>query len=179
MEILVFPNKKLRELSVDCDLSSDVEKKNLSGLIAEMQKTLYDANGIGLAAPQVGVSKRLFIIDVDQKVEKDDNDEVISRTTGKLHVLINPEIVEKEGEVVYEEGCLSVPGVYEEVKRYKKIVIEFYDINFEKKKLVAEGIMSVAIQHENDHLDGKLFIDRLPIVKRTIVKKRILKGKVF
>lgn len=179
MEILTFPNKKLRGLSTGYDLSSDVEKKELSHLISKMAETMYEANGLGLAAPQVGVSKRLFIIDIEQKVEKDDNDEVISRTPGELHVFINPIIVEKEGEIVYEEGCLSVPGVYEEVKRAKKVVIEFHDRNFEKKRMIAEGLLSVVIQHEYDHLEGKLFIDKLPLVKRTIVKRRILKGKVF
>jgi len=179
MEILTFPNKKLRITSVDCDLSSDKERKGLFSLITEMKTTMYEANGLGLAAPQVGVNKKLFILDIEQKVEKNDNDEVISRMVGKLHVFINPAIIEKEGELIYEEGCLSVPGVYEEVKRAKKVVVEFYDGNFEKKTMIAEGLLSVVIQHEYDHLEGKLFIDRLPIVKRTLVKRRVLKGKVF
>jgi len=137
----------------------------------------YEANGIGLAAPQVGILKQLFIIDIEQTVEKDDDGEVVSRTPGILMVFINPEIKSKTGEVVYEEGCLSVPGIYEDVKRAEKVELEYYDLNFEKKHLAVDGFLAVVIQHEYDHLEGKLFIDKLSIVKRAIVKNKILKGK--
>ncbi|MEI6080535.1 MAG: peptide deformylase [bacterium] len=175
MEILTFPNSILRKIAIKYDIS--LEKGDIVKLIEEMRVTMYEANGVGLAAPQVGVSKRLFTIDVEQKVEKDDEGEVVSRTPGKFLVFINPEITEKQGSVVYEEGCLSVPGVYEDVKRAEIVTVEYYDENLEKKKMTADGFLAVAIQHEYDHLEGKLFIDRLPVVKRTIVKNRILKGK--
>jgi len=177
MEILKFPNARLREKSKSVNIKDDKERKEIVKLVEEMVSTLYEANGIGLAAPQVGVTKKLFIIDVDQKVKKNDEGEVIDRKPGLLMVFINPEITAKDGEIIYEEGCLSVPGVYEEVKRAERVELEFYDLDFNKNKVLAEGILAVAIQHEYDHLEGKLFIDRLPIVKRAIVKNRILKGK--
>jgi peptide deformylase len=177
MDILTFPNPLLREKANEWDLSNKKQKEIIEKLVSDMSKTMYNSNGIGLAAPQVGVSKRLFIIDIEQKVEKDDNDEIIARHPGKLHVFINPKITKEEGSVIYEEGCLSVPGIYEEVKRAEKITVEYYDLDFKKQELTAEEFMAVVIQHENDHLDGKLFIDKLPMVKRTMVKNRILKGK--
>ncbi|MFH1222785.1 MAG: peptide deformylase [Pseudomonadota bacterium] len=179
MEILTFPNKKLKEVATNYDLSSAAERKSALALAEKMKNTMYEANGLGLAATQVGVSKKLFIIDIEQKVERDDNDDVISRSPGELHVFINPEIIEKEGEVIFEEGCLSVPGVYEEIKRARKVTIEFFDADFEKKTMIAEDLMAVVIQHEYDHLIGKLFVDRLPIIKRTILKKRLSKGRIL
>ncbi|MCX6111943.1 MAG: peptide deformylase [Proteobacteria bacterium] len=177
MEILVFPNNILRKIAEKWDIKSNTERNRISKLIEDMKLTMYGSNGIGLAAPQVGISKRLFIIDVEQKVEKDEDGEVISRIPGELLVFINSRIIHKEGMVIYEEGCLSVPGVYEEVKRAEIITIEYYDENFEKKQMTAEGFLSVVVQHEYDHTEGKLFIDRLPVVRRTLVKNRILKGK--
>jgi len=141
MEILTFPNSILRKIAVKHDIS--IEKGDIVKLIEEMRVTMYEANGVGLAAPQVGVSKRLFTIDVEQKVEKDDEGEVVSRTPGKFLVFINPEITEKQGSVVYEEGCLSVPGVYEDVKRAEIVTVEYYDENFEKKKMTADGFLAV------------------------------------
>ncbi len=175
MEILIFPNPKLKKLSTPYDTAKD--RDEILKLIDEMPPLMYEANGIGLAAPQLGVNKRLFIIDIDQEVEKDEEGVVLSRSPGNLLIFINPEIISKEGETVCEEGCLSVPGVYEEVKRAQKIKVQYYDKDFNKQELQAEGILAVAIQHENDHLDGILFIDKLPSVKKTLVKNRILKGK--
>ena len=133
----------------------------------------------GLAAPQVGVTKRLFIIDIEQKIKKDKDGEVVEKKPGLLMVFINPVIKAKEGEIVYEEGCLSVPGVFEEVKRAEKIELEFCDMDFEKKHVMIEGLLAIVVQHEFDHLEGKLFIDRLPIVKRAMIKNRIKKGKIL
>ena len=177
MEILKFPNARLREKSKSFNLHDDNERLEILRLVQEMQNTMYEANGIGLAAPQIGILKKIFIIDIEQRLEKDDDGEVIDRSPGVLMIFINPEIKSKEGEVVYEEGCLSVPGIYEEIKRAAKIELEYYDLNFEKKHLVAEDFLAVVIQHEYDHLEGKLFIDKLSVVKRTIVKNKVLKGK--
>ena len=179
MEILTFPNELLRRKSKEVELENDLEKKELISNVHEMTELMYEANGIGLAAPQVGIAKRFFIIDVEQTVERDEDDNVIARKKGNLHVFINPKIVSKEGDVLYEEGCLSVPGIYEDVKRAQKVTVEYYDYNFEKKQMIAEGLMAIAIQHENDHLDGKLFIDKLSVVKRTMIKNKISKGKTF
>jgi peptide deformylase len=177
MEILKFPNNHLREKSKNFNLKNEDERIELVKLVKDMQETLYEANGIGLAAPQVGITKKLFIIDLEQKVEKNKDGEVTKVKPGFLMVFINPEIKFKEGEILYEEGCLSVPGVYEEVKRAEKVEVEFYDLSFTKKVIIAEDMLAIAIQHEYDHLEGKLFIDRLPAIKRTMVKNRILKGK--
>jgi peptide deformylase len=177
MEILKFPNSRLREKSKNFNLKDDNERLEIIRLVQEMQDVMYNANGVGLAAPQVGVLKKLFIIDIDQRVEKDDDGEIVDRTPGVLIIFINPEIKSKSGEAMFEEGCLSVPGIYEEVKRATKVEIEYYDLNFEKKHMVAEGFLADVIQHEYDHLEGKLFIDKLSVVKRTIVKNKILKGK--
>ena len=177
MEILKFPNARLREKSKDFNLSDDSERLEILRLVQEMQCAMYEANGVGLAAPQVGVLKKLFLIDIEQRIEKDDDGEIIDRTPGILMIFINPKIKSKEGNIVYEEGCLSVPGIYEEVKRAEKVEIEYYDLNFEKKYLVAEDFLAVVIQHEYDHLEGKLFIDKLSVVKRAIVKNKVLKGK--
>ena len=179
MEILKFPNARLREKSKSVNVKGEQERCEIIQLVKDMQETLYEANGIGLAAPQVGVTKRLFIIDLEQKVKKDKDGEVIEIKPGVLMVFINPVIKSKEGDIVYEEGCLSVPGVFEDVKRAEKIEIEFCDMNFEKKHLIIEGLLAIVVQHEFDHLEGKLFIDRLPIVKRAVVKNRILKGKIL
>ncbi len=179
MEILTFPNELLRRTSKDVDVLNNAEKEEIKKLIPEMKELMYEANGVGLAAPQVGIAKRFFIIDIEQQVERDEEGNVCSRTPGELHVFINPKIYDTEGSTVCEEGCLSVPGVYEEVKRFSKLTVDYYDLGFEKKTMVAEGFMAVVIQHENDHLDGKLFIDKLPVVKRTVIKNRIIKGKAF
>ena len=179
MEILTFPNELLRRKSKEVELTNDLEKKELISDVHKMTELMYESNGIGLAAPQVGIAKRFFIIDVEQTVERDEDDNVVARKKGHLHVFINPTIVSKEGDVLYEEGCLSVPGIYEDVKKAQKLTVEYYDDNFEKKQMIAEGLMAIAIQHENDHLDGKLFIDKLSVVKRTMIKNKISKGKTF
>jgi peptide deformylase len=166
MKILTFPNNKLTRVSLDYDLDDKIQREELVSSIKKMADTMYGSNGIGLAAPQVGINKRMFIIDVEQNVEKDKDGEVISVKPGRLLVFINPKIIDKQGEIRYEEGCLSVPGVYEEVVRAKNITVEFYDENFQKKQISTDGLLAIAIQHENDHLDGMLFIDRLPPVKR-------------
>jgi len=177
MEILKFPNSRLREKSKNFNLKDDDERLEIIRLVQEMQNIMYEANGVGLAAPQLGILKKLFIIDIDQRVEKDDDGEVIDRTPGVLIIFINPEIKSKSGEAIYEEGCLSVPGIYEEVQRAERVEIEYYDLNFEKKHIVVDGFLADVIQHEYDHLEGKLFIDKLSAVKRAIVKNKILKGK--
>jgi peptide deformylase len=179
MEILKFPNARLREKSRNVNVKEEQERYEIIQLVKDMQETLYEANGIGLAAPQVGVTKRLFIIDLEQKVKKDEDGEVIERKPGVLMVFINPVVKSKEGEIIYEEGCLSVPGIYEDVKRAEKIELEFYDMNFDKKHVIIEGMLAIVAQHEFDHLEGKLFIDRLSVVKRAIIKNKILKGKIL
>jgi peptide deformylase len=136
----------------------------LNTLIDDMFETMYEAPGIGLAATQVDVHSRLLVVDVSA-----DNNEPIA--------LINPEILEKEGETVSEEGCLSVPGYYEEVKRAEHVRVRFLDRNGEEAELKAEGLMAICIQHEMDHLEGKLFVDYISEAKRQRIRKRLLRDK--
>jgi len=125
-----------------------------------MAEIMYKAKGIGLAANQVGILKRFFIMDVSQKEGKN-----------KLEVYINPEIVSTEGETIYEEGCLSIPGYFAPVKRYAKIYIKAYDIDGNLIERELDEISAIVFQHEYDHLDGILFIDRLSPIRKQLFKK--------
>ena len=125
---------------------------------------MYAAPGVGLAAPQVGVSERLIVVDV-----KNTKDE-----TG-LITLINPEIIEAEGHVVEEEGCLSLPGITEDVPRAERVLVRGHDLNEREREIEAEGLLAVALQHEIDHLEGILFIDRISRLKRGIIQRKMRK----
>jgi peptide deformylase len=129
-----------------------------------MFETMYAAPGIGLAAKQVDLQKRLLVADVS--VDKD-----------QPHVLINPEIIEKDGVTVTDEGWLSVPGYYEEVERAEHVKVRFLDRDGNETELDAHGILAVCIQHEIDHLDGKLFVDYLSEAKRTRIRKKLEKER--
>jgi len=154
--------------------------QELKDLVRDMLFTMYHAPGIGLAAPQVGHSIRMFVMDIDFEREKvlDAN----GNTEWKLsnfnpRVFINPVFKTKEGEILYEEGCLSVPGIYEEVKRAEHVVVEYQDLEGKKQVLEAEGTLAVCLQHENDHLDGIVFLERLSTLKRQFLTKKFLKNK--
>jgi len=125
---------------------------------------MYAAPGVGLAAPQVGVSERLIVLDVRNR----------EGTTG-LITLINPEIIEAEGQVVEEEGCLSLPGITENVPRAVRIVVKGHDLDEREREIEAEGLLAVVLQHEIDHLEGILFIDRISRLKRGIIQRKIRK----
>jgi peptide deformylase len=133
-------------------------------LIDDMFETMYEAPGIGLAATQVDVHRRLLVADVSQ--EKD-----------QPHVLINAEILEKDGSAVTEEGCLSVPGYYEEVERAEHIKVRYLDRDGNEQESEFEGLLAVCVQHEMDHLEGKLFVDYLSEVKRQRIRKRLEKDR--
>lgn len=156
MDILILGHPALKKKaeavnSIDGDLKKIIEK---------MAETMYKAKGLGLAANQVGILKRFFIMDISQREGKN-----------KLEVYINPEILEAEGSIVYEEGCLSIPGYYAKVKRYNKLYIKAYDLNEKLVKRELEGFEAVVFQHEYDHLDGILFIDKLSPLKKQLFKK--------
>jgi len=136
--------------------------KSLRKLIEDMFETMYANEGIGLAAPQIGVSKRVLVVDVDYASKR-----YIDEKTNKEEasysplVLINPVVIQKEGEMVSKEGCLSFPNVYFDVIRYKKIIVRYQDLlGKERKMLVEDNLLCRCVQHEIDHLDGKLFVDR-------------------
>lgn len=160
LKILEFPDPRLRTKATPVTAFDD----DLRSLIGDMFETMYDAPGIGLAATQVDVHKRLLVTDVT--VEKDDP-----------HVLINPEILEKDGVTLTDEGCLSVPGFYEEVERAEHIRVKFFDRDGQSTEMEAHGLLAVCIQHEIDHLDGKLFVDYLSEAKRLRIRKKLEKER--
>lgn len=162
LEILKYPDQRLKEVS---EPISKFDAK-LHKLLDQMAITMYAANGVGLAAPQVGELKRLFLVDIGTEENKDK----------KLYEFINPKISQGEGKIVFEEGCLSVPGVTEEVTRKEKILVTYQDRNGKEHELEAHGLLAVAIQHENDHLDGILFLDRLSPLKRRLMKRKLSKA---
>ncbi len=160
LTILEFPDSRLRKKAAPVEVVDD----ELRTLIDDMFETMYEAPGIGLAATQVDVHKRLLVCDV-------------SSDKSEPHALINPKIVEKDGVAVYEEGCLSVPGYYEEVERANHIRVEFLDRNGEPTEMEAEGLLAICIQHEMDHLEGKLFVDYLSETKRNRIRKKLEKDR--
>ena len=160
LKILEFPDPRLRTKATPVAEVDD----QLRVLISDMFETMYDAPGIGLAATQVDVHKRLLVADIS--AEKDEP-----------HVLINPEILEKDGVTVTDEGCLSVPGYFEEVERAEHIRVRFLNRDGVEVEMEATGLLAVCIQHEIDHLDGKLFVDYLSEVKRTRIRKKLVKEK--
>ena len=139
-----------------------------------MLETMYEANGIGLAAPQIDAHVQLVVMDIDFESSED---EPPILTNKNPRIFVNPKIVSKEGQQVGQEGCLSVPGEYEDVSRAAKIRLEYQDLKGKPQSLEAEGLLAVCIQHELDHLDGRLFLDRLSFVKSKSVKRKILKEK--
>ena len=159
--VLFYPDKRLREPG------KEVEKfdAELHRLIEDMAETMYVAPGVGLAAPQIGVSKRLFIVDVASDEEEPSD----------LRVFINPEIIATEGETVFNEGCLSFPGIREEIDRAERITVKAFDKDGEPFELEAEGLLAIAIQHETDHLNGELMIDHLSVLRRRLVHRAMTK----
>ncbi len=160
LKILVFPDPRLRKTASPVAVVDD----DLRVLIDDMFETMYAAPGIGLAATQVDVHRRLLVADVSV-----DNDEP--------HALINPVILEKDGVTVSEEGCLSVPGYYEEVERAEHIRVRYQDRSGTEVETQMEGTLAICVQHEVDHLDGKLFVDYLSEAKRSRIRKRLLRDK--
>jgi len=160
LTILEFPDPRLRKKAGPVDVVDDA----LRVLIDDMFETMYEAPGIGLAATQVDVHRRLLVADV-------------SSEKNEPHVLINPQILEKDGVAASEEGCLSVPGYYEEVERAEHIRVIFLNRDGEQVEMEAEGLLAVCIQHEMDHLEGKLFVDYLSEAKRSRIRKRLVRDR--
>lgn len=158
LPILEYPDPRLR-IRAESVTKVDAEIRTL---VADMLETMYEAPGIGLAATQVNVHKRILVVDVSE-----DRDQP--------HCLINPELLSTAGETSYEEGCLSVPGVFESVDRAECIQVKALDAEGEPIQLEVEGLLAICIQHEMDHLDGKLFVDYLSELKRDRLKKKIVK----
>jgi peptide deformylase len=161
LEILTYPNKFLsRPTNIVENINGELQQ-----LIENMAETMYAAPGVGLAAIQVGSDKRLFVYD-----------ETPGEPTKKYNVVINPRIIEKEGQIVSEnEGCLSVPDFRSDVKRAARVLLEGLDREGHPLRLEFEGFLAIVMQHEIDHLDGKLFIERISALKRELYKRRVKK----
>ena len=179
LPIVAYGDPVLRKVGKEIDK----DYPNLKELIANMKETMYNASGVGLAAPQIGKDIRLFVIDASPFGEDEDLSEK-DRTTLKTFkkVFINPKIVEEEGdEWAFNEGCLSIPDVREDVFRQEKIKIEYFDEDFNKHTEELEGLAARVFQHEYDHIEGILFTDKLSSLKKRLIKKKlsnILKGKI-
>jgi len=158
LEILHFPDPRLRKKAYPVDKVDDQIRQT----VADMLETMYAAPGIGLAATQVNIQQQIIVMDVSE----DKNTPLC---------LINPEIITKEGEEEMQEGCLSVPGIFENVLRAEIITVNALDQNGDSMTQKADGLLAVCIQHEMDHLDGKLFVDYLSPLKRQRIKKKLLK----
>ncbi len=158
LPILEFPDPRLRTVARPVEAVDDTVRR----LIDDMFETMYAAPGIGLAATQVDVHLRLLVLDV-------------SEDQGRPMVFINPEILSEDGHQVYQEGCLSVPGIYADVKRANRLRVKALDRDGREFELEADGLLAVCIQHEMDHLAGKVFVDYLSPLKREQVKKKLAK----
>ena len=155
-KVLYLPDARLRQMSVPVSDFDDA----LQTLIEDMFETMYHTRGVGLAAAQIGVNVRLSVIDV-------------SGDKSQQLVIINPEITKSAGEVDFQEGCLSVPGVYDTVKRAETITVKALDRHGKSFEMAASGLLSECIQHEIDHMNGKLFIDMLSPLKRTMARRKL------
>ncbi len=158
LEILHFPDPRLRKIARPVDKVGDQVRQT----VKDMLETMYDAPGIGLAATQVNIQQQIIVMDV-------------SEAKDAPLCLINPEIISQEGDEEMQEGCLSVPGIFENVHRAARIIVKALDQNGNSISQQAEGLLAVCIQHEIDHLEGKLFVDYLSPLKRERVKKKLLK----
>ncbi|MDR1482487.1 MAG: peptide deformylase [Synergistaceae bacterium] len=153
LDVLIYPNSALRvEASEIIDWDGGLKK-----LITDMWETMYTSKGVGLAAPQVGVSKRLIVIEYE----------------GERHVVINPRIIEEEGFERADEGCLSFPGIYESVERPAKIHVIYRDETGSQRDEVIDGFLARVFAHEIDHLSGRLFIDRLSPLKKSFIRQKM------
>lgn len=158
--ILHYPDKRLRDKAVPVTVVDDEIRR----LVDDMAETMYDAPGVGLAATQIGVARRVFVIDIAAKDEP-----------SEFRAFINPEIIAKDGEVTWEEGCLSFPTVNEEIKRAEQVTVRALGVDGKPFELAADGLLAVAIQHELDHLDGVLMIDRVSMLKKKMINRKMEK----
>jgi peptide deformylase len=163
LPILEFPDPRLRTKAVPVD-PAQIAAADFQRLLDDMFETMYAAPGIGLAASQVDVHQRFMVIDVSEE-------------KNAPQVFINPEILASDGDQVYQEGCLSVPGIYADVTRANRITVRYLERDGQPRELDTDGLLAVCIQHEMDHLDGKLFVDYLSPLKREMVRKKLAKQR--
>ncbi len=179
LPVIAYGDPVLRKVGVEIDK----EYPNLSELIDNMKETMYNAQGVGLAAPQIGKAIRLFIIDTSPFAEDPDlNEKEQAFLKDFKKIFINAQIIEEEGdEWSFSEGCLSIPDIREDVFRQEKVTIEYFDENFEKHTDILVGLAARVVQHEYDHIEGILFTDKISSLKKRLIKKKlenISKGKI-
>ncbi len=160
LDILHYPDSRLHTVAAPVSAVTD----QVRALIDDMAETMYAAPGIGLAATQVDVHLRVIVVD-------------LSETKDALLALINPSIVEADGKILWEEGCLSLPGIYESVSRAEHIVVDALNRDGENVRLEAEGLLAICIQHEMDHLDGKVFVEKLSRLKQSRILEKLKKSR--
>ncbi|MCE3010325.1 MAG: peptide deformylase [Proteobacteria bacterium] len=175
LKVLTYPDPRLREISQPVT-RFDADLKKLS---EDMLETMYEESGIGLAAPQVGELVRMLVVDtrprdLEGRYEKNVMTELEEKVQQPL-VVINPVILKGEGKTTYDEGCLSVPSFYETVERHKTIELQYQDVTGKTHVLKTDGLLSICLQHEMDHLEGTLFIDHISFVKSNKIKNQIKK----
>ena len=158
LPILRYPDPRLKTVAAAVSRIDDT----IRALARDMAETMYEAPGIGLAATQVNVHQRVVVIDA-------------SETRDRLLVLINPELVEATGVQVCEEGCLSVPGIYDKVERADKVVVRYLDLDGQEQTIAANGLLAVCLQHEIEHLDGHVFVEHLSQLKQLRIRSKLLK----
>lgn len=172
LPVYLYGQPVLREETVEIDK----DYPNLSGLIDNMFETMYNADGVGLAAPQIGLNIRLFVIDLEPLAEDD------PKYKGFKKVFINPQIIEYKGDMVkMTEGCLSIPGINESVEREESIRIQYFDENFVEHDEEYSDFYARCIQHEYDHIEGVLFVDKISAIRKQLIKSKLtnlVKGRV-
>ncbi|ADU65287.1 peptide deformylase [Desulfurispirillum indicum] len=160
--ILTYPDPLLKKISQPVTQFDSA----LQQLVSDMFDTMYNANGVGLAAPQIGILRRICVLDPASGKEEE----------AQPLVLINPQILSGEGLTTFEEGCLSVPGYYGEIKRYERIQVQFNDLQGQEQTAILDGFTAIIAQHEMDHLNGKLFIEHLGSSERDLIRRKIRKA---
>ena len=163
LPILEFPDARLRTRAAPVD-ADRLARAEFQRLVDDMFETMYAAPGIGLAATQVDAHHRFMVIDVSEGKDQP-------------LVFVNPDIQARDGQQVYQEGCLSVPGIFADVTRANRITVRYLDRQARQQELTTEGLLAVCIQHEMDHLEGKLFVDYLSPLKREMVRKKLAKQR--
>ncbi len=179
LPIVAYGDPVLRKVGIEIDK----DYPNLKELIANMKETMYNASGVGLAAPQIGKAIRLFVIDASPFAEDEDLDDAERESLKNFtRVYINPQIIEEEGEEwTFNEGCLSIPDVREDVTRQPKVTLRYQDEDFNTHTEVLDGLAARVFQHEYDHIEGILFTDKVSSLKKRLIKRKlenISKGKV-
>lgn len=179
LPIVAYGDPVLRKVAQEIS----IDYPNLADLIANMKQTMYNANGVGIAAPQIGKSVRIFVIDASPFAEDDQlNTEEKEQLKNFKKVFINPTILKEDGEEwAFSEGCLSIPDIREDIYRQESVSFEYYDENFKKHSDTLSGLAARVFQHEYDHLEGILFTDKISSLKKRILKKKLEKisqGKI-